>query len=107
MAKAVVQLSFARMDQQTLTVGTSAVSFPTPNSAKITNPEKVFVQAPSTNVDSIIVGKTGVLANLTAGGFELLPGSSLEIPMNEEGQLKAISNTAAQKLLVTYVESPN
>jgi hypothetical protein len=95
------------MDQQTLTVGTSEAQFPTPNQAKVQNPEKVFVQTASTNTAAIVVGRTGVLANLSNGGFELLPGDNIEIPFNKEDLLVAISSASSQKLLVTYVEDPN
>lgn len=99
---------YGKMDQQTLTVGVAEASFPSVSSGfGATQPEAIFVQAPSTNTVSVVIGKTGILSNLTNGGFEIIPGGNMTLPFNKDELLKAIASAAAQKLLITYLADLN
>lgn len=91
-------------DLQQLTVGTSAVSLPTPSAASgIKNPERIMLQALSTNGAVIFVGEADVLADGSTGGFEMPAGSSLILPLRVASAYKAISAAAGQKLQVSFL----
>ena len=107
MANLVAIAGYASMDPQRLTVGTTAVAFPTPNQSRVKNPEKIQVQAASTNTVPILVGLSDVLADYSNGGIELLPGASTTLSAAKDELLFAIASAAAQKLLVTYFGDPS
>lgn len=99
---------YKNMSQKNLTVGTSEASFPAPSlTDEVKQPEAIFVQAIETNTVPIIVGKTGVLSDLTQGGFYLKPDSNMILPYNKDEELKAIASAAGQVLLITYLAGAN
>jgi len=89
-----------RMEQHRISVGTTEVSFPTSSRGL---PDRVFIQAPSTNMAVIVVGLTGVKGDLSAGGFEYPVGANSYSPFDDINQMRAISPIAGQYLLVTYL----
>lgn len=99
----VVSSGYRLYDQKLLTVGTSQVVFTTPTSSIMTKVDKIFVQSASTNTAPIVIGKTGVLSNLNNGGFELTAGANITLPMQDYANIYAISGSAGQKLLITYL----
>lgn len=108
MAKPIVLSSYSRMYTYTLSVGTSAVPFTAiPTSSALKNPEKILIQAPSTNTVAIIVGPSTVSADYNNGGIEILPGSSTVSYYNLDESLYAIGLAINQKLLITYFSEPN
>jgi len=60
----------------------------------------IVFYASSDNTDTIWIGKTGVTAdsNVLTGGFPLVPGSGIVLPISEMANLYAISGTASQDL---------
>jgi len=94
-------------DNYVLTVGNAVqVAFPVPPvTAKVKKPGVIFVQTPTTNTGNIVVGKTGVLADASAGGFLIEPGKNAYLPVNFFPELFAISTVAGQTLLVTYMDN--
>lgn len=85
-------------------VGTSAASLPAPAVASgIKNPERIFLQAISTNGATIFIGEADVLADGSTGGFEMPPGSSLILPLRMASVYKAISAAPSQKLQVSFL----
>lgn len=108
MAKPIVLSSYSRMYTYTLSVGTSTVSFSAiPASSVLKNPEKILIQAPSTNTVAILVGPSTITADYNNGGTELLPGSSTVSYYNLDESLSAIALAPSQKLLITYYSEPN
>jgi hypothetical protein len=101
MALGTVELMEDNVDFNLLSVGVAEVAFPAP--FENNQPRQIHVQAPTTNTASVIVGKAGVLADLSQGGWEFPPGGNFILPFNAYSQLKAISSMAAQNLLVNYV----
>jgi len=89
------------LKQAVLAVGLAAVQFP---DLSMSGVEEIFVQAPTTNTDSVIIGASTVTSNFANGGWELAPGASFNPPINLWSSLYAISPSAAQKLLVTYLK---
>jgi len=85
-----------------ITVSDSPVAFPVVNM-----PERVFqkgalILAPDTNDQTVYVAdRIGVTADQTStGGFPLIPGASLEIPVEDLGRWYHISVDANQFLNV-------
>lgn len=108
MAKPVVVSSYSRMYTYTLTVGTSPVSFTAlPSSSSVKNPEKIVIQAASTNTTAILIGPTGITSDYANGGVELVPGSSTVPYMNLDESLVAVALSSGQKLLISYYSEPN
>lgn len=106
MAQPVVEVSEKNFDQFIVSVGNGVVTaFPTPTNG--VQPEFIFVQAPTTNTVSVVVGESTILANLSAGGFEFPPGANFTLPVNVASELKCIAGAASQKLLVTYIWGAN
>lgn len=98
---------YAEVDPHCLTVGTSETAFPAPTPTYCKNPEKIYVQALPTNTANIVISRTGVLADGTAGGFILPPLSNVVLLCNRDDILRAISSAANQKLSVVYMAKPN
>jgi hypothetical protein len=65
-------------------------------------PSKIFVQALSTNTESIFIGPTGVLADAQGAVYELAIGASLFLPSHVIANWKLICATGGQYVLVTY-----
>ena len=97
---------FRNFDQYVLTVGVAQVAFPTPPvTAKVKKPQMIFVQTPETNTANIVVGKTGVLADFSLGGFLIELGKNAYLPTNYFPELFAIAAGAGQTLLITYMDN--
>lgn len=96
--------TFALMDQQQMSVSSTAAKLPTPRVASgIKNPDRVIVQALSTNTGPIMLkNASDVASNGSTGGTELPAGSNEMIPLKDYQQIYAIS-AAAQKLQVTFL----
>lgn len=91
-------------DLKQLTVGTSQVAFPslTTGIGFTGRPERIFVQALSTNSGTIMIGKTGVASDGSAGGWQLVAGANMNLPITDLSVLYAIGSGAGQKLQITY-----
>lgn len=99
---------FAKMTQKVLTVNTSEVALPPPALGdEVQNPEAIFIQADDENTSPVVLGKAGVLANKTTGGFKFSPGDNGILPFTREETLKAISLQAGQVIYVTYLAEAN
>lgn len=91
-------------DLQQLVVGTSAVALPAPDSASgVKRPERIFLQALSTNSVSIFIGEADVTSSGSTGGYEMPAGSSMVFPSRIWENFKAIASAANQKLQVSYL----
>lgn len=98
-----VSAGFAAEDQSQLTVGATQVAFPAPVLSISARPERIFVQALAGNTGKIMIGKTGVLANGSLGGYELAAGANMTLPNNISTAYFAIATGAGQLLQVTYL----
>lgn len=108
MARPIVLSSYSRQYTYTLVVGTSEVPFTAiPSTVLLKNPEKIQVQAASTNTVAVLIGPTGITADYLNGGTEMLPGASTVLYFNLDESMKAIALAAGQKLLITYYSEPN
>ena len=94
----------AIQDLQQMTVGTSVLSLPTPSAASgIKNPERIFLQALSTNSGIIFVGEADVDSTGSTGGFELPAGASFILPLRAASAYQVIATAAGQKLQVSFL----
>ena len=94
--------------QYALTVGTSEVvltAISKTDASGVIAPEAIFVQALASNTGKIVIGKTGVASNGSAGGFELAAGANLTLPVNKLSEIFAIATASSQTLLVTYLSN--
>ena len=91
-------------DLQQLTVGTTQVAFPAISTTAgfAGRPESIFVQALAGNTGKIMIGKTGVASNGSAGGWELAAGANMSLPITDISKLYAIATGASQLLQITY-----
>lgn len=105
MGEEVVELVENNLSTHNLAVGVAQAPFPIPTGGS--QPREIHVQAPVANSDTVIVGLTGVLADLSKGGWEFPPGANFILPFNAYKKLFAISASANQHLLVNYVWGAN
>ncbi len=94
-------------DMQQVTVTGPAAQLPTPNVAEgIKTPERVILQALSTNTAPIFVkDASNVATDGSTGGHELPAGSNIILPLSG-GQYNlyyVIASAGSQKLQVTYL----
>lgn len=68
----------------------------------VENPENIFVQAHPSNTGIIVIGKTGVAADGSAGGYVLSAGSNMNLGKQDPSEYYAIATGANQKLQITY-----
>ena len=94
--------SINSVETQALTVGVAEVVFP---STALSTINEITVQAAVDNTDSIVVGKTGILGDASVGGWELAPGAMIPLPVADIANLYAISSSAAQRLLIVYIQA--
>jgi hypothetical protein len=98
--------SYSKFDSQTLACSGTIAAFPTPNPAIVKNPEAIYVQSMVGNGFTIVIGKTGIAADGSAGGIALAAGAGMYLPFNLDEELKAIAGGVC-KLLVTYLADEN
>ena len=79
-------------------------AFPAPTASIIKAVEAIFVQAYSQNSGRIVIGKTGVAADGTTGGWELAAGANMTLPVKDYSALVHKATAAGQKLFITYLE---
>jgi len=103
MATFVYDAENANFDQHTVSVGNTETAFPTPTNS--VQPGQIYVQAPSTNTLSVVIGFTGVTSDLAHGGIELAKGVGILLPVNTWSKLKCIAGDTNQKLLVNYLST--
>lgn len=89
-----------------LSCTTTQAALPTPTSTLVVNPESIFIQAHPDNTQEIIIGKTGVTATGSAGGYILPAGGSMTLPSPIWENYFAIAASGTQLLQVTYLASP-
>lgn len=92
-------------DHQQLSCTTTEAALPAPR-VPVLHPDNIFVQAHSANTGVIVIGKTGVAGDGSAGGYVLPAGANLNLPSNEVSVYRAIASTGTQKLQVTYMRGP-
>lgn len=97
-----VMPNFKRCQPNRFVVGVIENSLPPVDPLIMPYPSKVFVQALSTNTDSIFIGPTGVLPSGDGAVYELCVGASLYLPSHVLTTWKFISATAGQNILATY-----
>ena len=108
MAQQVVMASYYNIHTYTLSVGTSITAFTQATRfLNVKNPEKIQVQAPSTNTAAVLIGPNTITSDYNNGGVEMVPGSSTVLNWSLDEYLKAISVSGTQKLLITYFSEPN
>jgi hypothetical protein len=92
------------MIQQTVT-GASGVKLTAPSAAlNGKTPERVILQTPTTNNDSIFVkNASNVAANGSTGGYEMPPGATLILPLVDNTVWYVIVAAGSQKLQVNYL----
>lgn len=90
--------------KQVTSSGTEA-QFPAPTATISVRPEKIFVQALAGNSGKIVIGKTGVAANGSAGGYELSAGANMTLPSNDYAHYYHIATAGGQLLQITYLSS--
>lgn len=86
-----------RLDHGHIPVGTAAAQL---LATKFNFRYGVTLYASSSNAANIWIGRSGVTANTNAitGGFPLVPGSSITLPVAEMQHIYAISTSASQDL---------
>lgn len=87
--------------QVQMTVGGTQAALTSPASP-VANPENIFVQAHPSNTGNIVIGKTGVAADGSAGGYVLSAGSNMNLGKQEASEYYAIATASDQKLQITY-----
>jgi len=96
--------------QPLITCTGTATVFPTPTAGNtgsaVKHPENIFVQADSANTTNILIGKSTVAANGSAGGYLLAPGSNMSLPRKEFASYFHIAVSGSPKLYVTYQRGP-
>lgn len=98
------QMFHQESDMQQMTVGMSALPLPAPSEASgMKNPEKIMLQALTTNTESIFVGKANVVVGGATGGHELPPGGNIILPVSNVSDYSAVAAANLQKLQVTYL----
>jgi hypothetical protein len=98
------QLFNQESDMQQMVVGTGAAALPFPSvDSEMKNPEKIMLQALTTNTESIFVGKSNVVVGGANGGHELPPGGNIILPVSNHRDYYAVAAAASQKLQVTYL----
>jgi hypothetical protein len=99
-----VEANYEKVQQEVLTVTSGAeVTLPALDTTIMNKPEKIFIQAYSRNAGNIFVGKTGVLANGTTGGYELPAGASMILPGHIYDEWRARAEVNNDKLFVSYL----
>lgn len=89
--------------QQTVPNGAPAVLSPLVITDSVKVPENIFLQALSTNVESIIVGfSSGVVAG--GAGIELPAGANVNLPSNRYKEVYVVCASGGQKLNIVYSE---
>lgn len=88
--------------QQTVPSTAAVITPPTLGDA-VVKPESIFLQALSTNTESIFVGFT---SGVTAGGagIELPAGANINLPSLRYGSIYVISASGGQALNIVYSE---
>lgn len=94
---------YRNYDPHVMAVGVVEAPLPATDPNYVVKPEKIFVQTPSTNDASVFIGRTGIQADFSVGGYELPPGGSMYLPGHMVADWRAIAAVAGQKLLVTYL----
>ena len=99
-------ISYRNFNSYRVLAGVTESSFPVPSKMdSVQKPVVIFIQTPTTNADDIWVGQTGVQSDGSAGGFLIEPGKNAYIPVNFFPELKYISATAGQVMLITYLDN--
>ena len=70
------------------------------------HPENIFVQAHPSNTGNVIIGKSNVAADGSAGGYVLPAGANMNLPVFKNSYYYVIASTGTQKLQVIYMRTP-
>lgn len=97
-----IPANYRNVDPHRVVVGAGETALPAVTTAILRAPAKVFVQALSTNSESVFIGPTGVLPTGDGAVCELTPGSSTWIPNQYLSKWKMISASGGQNVLVSY-----